>query len=207
MRGLIVPIPPQNAPGVKCKCPFPRARSRRVCLATNCKLHPKAWTGDVVEAFPELNLGENTQQPIDMRMTPDGTKWWLVDMEGQIFEVRKPCPLPVVPRHGGTTHVLRSDIFNGGATCTSFDRNYRTAQDALLTISWILQYLPINIAQLWITTVPLVYTTISCTVTPIRTSIPRQGYPAHHRIRNCSFLRLQPLPQATQRARQPYTVT
>lgn len=55
----------------------------------------KAWDGDAVEAFPELDIDNTIAQPIDMRMTPDGTKWWVVDMEGKIVEVSssKFCPL------------------------------------------------------------------------------------------------------------------
>lgn len=54
----------------------------------------KAWDGEAVEAFPELDIDNTIAQPIDMRMTPDGTKWWVVDMEGKIVEVSsKFCPL------------------------------------------------------------------------------------------------------------------
>jgi len=40
-----------------------------------------------VEAFPGIDL---PAQPIDMRMTPDGNKWWIVGMEGQIMEASNP---------------------------------------------------------------------------------------------------------------------
>lgn len=74
-----------------------------VCLPAHSLLHmyvamnislifSKAWDGDAVEAFPELDIDNTIAQPIDMRMTPDGTKWWIVDMEGEIVEVSKSCP-------------------------------------------------------------------------------------------------------------------
>jgi len=44
------------------------------------------FDGELVEAFPDVDL---PAQPVDMRMTPDGTKWWIVGMEGKIIEVRR----------------------------------------------------------------------------------------------------------------------
>ncbi len=46
----------------------------------------ETFDGQLVEAFPDVDL---PAQPIDMRMTPDGTKWWIVGMEGEIIEVRR----------------------------------------------------------------------------------------------------------------------
>lgn len=46
----------------------------------------------LVEAFPSLNDGEGGDFPeelISMKMTPDGTKWWLIGQMGQIREVRR----------------------------------------------------------------------------------------------------------------------
>lgn len=38
-------------------------------------------------AFPSLPTEELPLQPIDMHMTPDGTKWWIAGREGEIMEV------------------------------------------------------------------------------------------------------------------------
>ena len=56
-----------------------------MCVAAKSKLShaEEAFDGSLVEAFPDIDV---PTQPVDMRMTPDGTKWWIVGMEGQIVE-------------------------------------------------------------------------------------------------------------------------
>jgi len=42
------------------------------------------FDGSLVEAFPGIDL---PTKPMDMRMTPDGTKWWIAGQLGEIVEV------------------------------------------------------------------------------------------------------------------------
>jgi len=44
------------------------------------------FDGDLVEAFPGLDL---PAKPTDMRMTPDGKKWWIVGQLGEIVQVSR----------------------------------------------------------------------------------------------------------------------
>lgn len=44
-------------------------------------------TEGLTKAFPSLSDEDLPLQPIDMHMTPDGTRWWVAGMEGEIKEV------------------------------------------------------------------------------------------------------------------------
>lgn len=51
-------------------------------------MYVDAFSGEgVVKAFPDMSDDDLPTQPIDMRMTPDGTKWWVAGLEGEIVEV------------------------------------------------------------------------------------------------------------------------
>ena len=41
----------------------------------------------LIKAFPSLPDDDLPTQPMDMHMTPDGSKWWIAGLEGQIVEV------------------------------------------------------------------------------------------------------------------------
>ncbi|CAM9927960.1 unnamed protein product, partial [Ectocarpus sp. 4 AP-2014] len=44
-------------------------------------------TDGLVKAFPGLSDSSIPDEPVDMRMTPDGSKWWILGLKGQIVEV------------------------------------------------------------------------------------------------------------------------
>ncbi|CAN0005800.1 unnamed protein product, partial [Ectocarpus sp. 4 AP-2014] len=44
-------------------------------------------TDGLVKAFPGLSDSSIPDEPVDMRMTPDGSKWWILGLTGQIVEV------------------------------------------------------------------------------------------------------------------------
>ncbi|CBJ29140.1 conserved unknown protein [Ectocarpus siliculosus] len=44
-------------------------------------------TDGLVKAFPDLSDSSIPDEPVDMRMTPDGSKWWILGLKGQIVEV------------------------------------------------------------------------------------------------------------------------
>ncbi|CAB1115398.1 unnamed protein product [Ectocarpus sp. CCAP 1310/34] len=44
-------------------------------------------TDGLVKAFPDLSDSLIPDEPVDMRMTPDGSKWWILGLKGQIVEV------------------------------------------------------------------------------------------------------------------------
>lgn len=59
-----------------------------VGLFASCETFPESFnTGAPIPAFPSLTTEALPAQPIDLRMTPDGTKWWIAGKEGEIVEV------------------------------------------------------------------------------------------------------------------------
>lgn len=66
----------------------PTTPLRRPSIQTTSE---QVFDGSTVEAFPDVDL---PNKPIDMRMTPDGTKWWIAGLEGEVIEVRnsRGCP-------------------------------------------------------------------------------------------------------------------
>ena len=62
----------------------------------------------LIKAFPSLPDDDLPTQPMDMHMTPDGSKWWIAGLEGQIVEVNQSVRLagyPGTPMYGSNLFV------------------------------------------------------------------------------------------------------
>eukprot|EP00903_Cladosiphon_okamuranus_P016927 g15603.t1 len=82
---------------------FVEACSDQLALPINyCDIHTGSGDGDafysypyvaddsfsgegLIKAFPDID-GKLPGNPVDMRMTPDGSKWWVVGLDGEIVE-------------------------------------------------------------------------------------------------------------------------
>eukprot|EP00752_Nemacystus_decipiens_P008422 g7528.t1 len=54
------------------------------------------FSGDgLIKAFPDISDGDLPTNPLDMRMTPDGSKWWVLGLEGEIVEIDAASPTGV----------------------------------------------------------------------------------------------------------------
>lgn len=58
------------------------------CLLAFWGIIPESFNaGGPIPAFPSLPTEALPAQPVDLQMTPDGTKWWIAGKEGEIVEV------------------------------------------------------------------------------------------------------------------------